>query len=77
MALQVVADWQVHDHRDVVVLEVVGGSYPGQHQQLRRGHSPGAQDDLVVGVRDLVLAVVLVLNPVGPRSGVVSVKCQV
>ena len=47
----------------------------GQHQDLGRAHCAGAEDDLVVGVCDLVLAVVLVLYTVGFGSGIIPKRC--
>ena len=53
------------------MFQVIRRSNAGQHQDLGRADGAGADDDLVVGVCDLVLAVVLVLNAVGFGSGII------
>ena len=74
VALHVEADGQVNDDRNVVMLEMVRRTDAGQHQELRRGDRARADDDLVVGVSNLVLAVVLVLDAVRTGPRIVSAK---
>ena len=54
------------------MFEMIGRPDSGNHENLRRRDRSRAEDDFVVGVRDLVLAVVLVLDAVRARPGIVS-----
>jgi len=62
----------VHLNWNLMVSEMIRRTDSGHHQNLRRHDGSGGEDDFVVGVRDLVLAVVLVLNAVRARPRIVS-----
>ncbi len=59
------------------MFQMIRRSNAGQHQDLGRADCSGAEDDLVVGVRDFVLAIVLVLNAVRFGPGIIPERCTI
>ena len=49
MVLEVVPHGEVGLHLDTKVLEVLGRSHPGQHQDLRGAYRAGRQENLLPG----------------------------
>jgi len=72
VALHVVSYRQVRQDRDVMLGQVVGRTYSGQHEDLGRGDGAGAEDDLAVRPGYLLFALVPELDPVGLRPLVVA-----
>src|ERR1700761_4583689 len=58
MILKVLADTrEIHDHLNVVLLQVLRRPNPGQHEQFRRVYSTRAYDHFTLGADDFELSV--------------------
>ena len=57
LRLQILTDGRIVDHnvRNAQTLEVVGRSYAGKHENLRRNNGPGTKNHFPAGQRDVFL----------------------